>query len=98
VGNLIPFGGLGGPADIPTLAVYGPIALGAFGLVAAFGVWRMRRWGAIVSGIVAVLCALLAAPGLLFAPALALQALCAFQLALTVAIVAVLIAGRRAYA
>src|SRR5438309_4187994 len=60
LGNLAPIGGGG---DIPTFVIYGSIAVGLIGLVGAFGLWRVRRWGALLSAAVLVLSALLAAPG-----------------------------------
>jgi len=38
------------------------------GLVGAYGVWRLRRWGAALSVVILGINALLGAPGIPFAP------------------------------
>ena len=84
---------------IPRPVVYAGVALALAGLIGAFGLWRLQRWGALVSTVVLALSALLAAPGIVFAPILALEALASAAVALNVAgIVLILLpASRRAY-
>jgi uncharacterized membrane protein (DUF2068 family) len=55
------------------------------GLVGAFGLWRLKRWGAPVSAVVLAVTALLAAPGIVFAPVLPLQVVAALTVLLDIA-------------
>jgi hypothetical protein len=50
--------------DYPTVVLFLGIALGVLGLLGAGGLWRLRRWGFLLSIIVSVLNILLAAPWL----------------------------------
>jgi hypothetical protein len=96
IANLVPFGG----NDIPTPVIYGSVVLGAIGLVGAFGLWRVRRWGAVLSSAVLVLGALLAAPGILFAPSLPLRLLASVGVLVAVVVLTLILlpSSRRAYA
>jgi hypothetical protein len=95
--NMVPFGAGG---DIPIFVVYASVVLGAIGLVGVFGLWRMRRWGALLSAAVLVLTALLAAPGILFAPSLVLNLLASAGVLLSIVVLALIFlpSSRRAYA
>jgi hypothetical protein len=48
--------------DYPTIVLFLGIALGVLGLLAAGGLWMLRRWGLLLTVIVSVLNILLAAP------------------------------------
>jgi peptidoglycan/LPS O-acetylase OafA/YrhL len=48
--------------DYPTSVLFLGIALGVLGLLAAGGLWMLRRWGLLLTIIVSVLNILLAAP------------------------------------
>ena len=48
--------------DYPTIVLFLAIALGVLGLLAAGGLWMLRRWGLLLTIIVSVLNILLAAP------------------------------------
>jgi peptidoglycan/LPS O-acetylase OafA/YrhL len=48
--------------DYPTIVLFLGIALGVLGLLAAGGLWRLRRWGLLLTIVVSVLNILLAAP------------------------------------
>jgi peptidoglycan/LPS O-acetylase OafA/YrhL len=48
--------------NYPTIVLFLGIALGVLGLLAAGGLWRLRRWGLLLTIIVSVLNILLAAP------------------------------------
>jgi hypothetical protein len=52
------------PTDYPTIVLFLGGALGIVGLLAAAGLWRLRRWGLLVTIIVSVLNILLAVPGI----------------------------------
>ncbi len=60
--------------DIPALVVYSGVVLGIAGLVAAAGLWLLRKWGLWLTIIVSVLNLLSAAPGITSAPNAGLQA------------------------
>jgi hypothetical protein len=53
---------------IPAVVVYGGAVLGLVGLLAAYGLWSLKRWGVWIAVILSVLNILSAAPGLAFAP------------------------------
>jgi uncharacterized membrane protein (UPF0136 family) len=58
------------PADGPPFEIMvGAVIFGILRLVAAYPTWQGQRWGIIVTVVMAVLDALAAAPGVLFAPA-----------------------------
>ena len=65
---------LPGSEGVPAVVIYGSIVLGIVGLVAAVGLWVLRRWGIWLTIVVSVLNLLSAAPGVAFAPNAALQA------------------------
>ncbi len=56
------------PTDYPTIVLFLGGALGVVGLLAAAGLWQMRRWGLLVTIIASVLNILLAAPGIFAEP------------------------------
>ena len=56
------------PTDYPTIVLFLGGALGVVGLLAAAGVWMLRRWGLLVTIIVSVLNILLAVPGIFVEP------------------------------
>ena len=75
------------------------VAFSALRLVAAVGVWRCRRWAALLGFVVSLLDTLLAAPGLFFAPDATSRALATSGVVLGVATLVLLVlpASRRAY-
>jgi hypothetical protein len=44
-----------GPDPAPPVVVYGSAVLGVLGLVAAFGLWKLKRWGMLLAIIVSAL-------------------------------------------
>lgn len=85
VGHLfVPF--VAGANKIPSLVVYGDVALGALSLVAAFGLFKGARWGQILTLIIAVLNVVSAAPGVVAAPNQALHVAAAVYLVLSLVI------------
>ena len=48
---------------LPTIAIYPILVVGVGDLVAAFGLWKMKRWGLLLAIIVSALTILAAAPG-----------------------------------
>ena len=75
------------------------VAISALRLVAAVGVWRCRRWAAILGFVVSLLDTLLAAPGLFAAPDATSRTLAIVGVVLGVATLVLLAlpASRRAY-
>ena len=65
---------LPGSEEVPAVVIYGGIVLGIVGLVAAVGLWMLKKWGLWLTIVVSVLNLLSAAPGVAFAPNAALQA------------------------
>jgi uncharacterized membrane protein (DUF2068 family) len=94
--NLVPLGIEG----VPALVVYGALVLGIVGLVAAAGLWVLKRWGVWLAVVVCALNLLSAAPGIPFAPDAALR-VAATVTVVVCALVIVLVlvpASRRAFA
>jgi uncharacterized membrane protein len=87
------------PAPIPRPLVYASGVVALAGLVGSYGLWRMSRWGALLSAAVLALSALLAAPGILFAPVPPLQVVAAMTVLLDIAGLVLVFhsAARRAY-
>ena len=84
---------------ILSLQFYGGIVLCVAGLVAAAGLWRLKRWGSRLTIVVCVLFLLSAAPGISFAPNAALR-VAATATVLVSALIIVLVflpASRRAF-
>jgi len=101
LGVLIPFGGddSGDGEAIPAVIVVAGYVLAALKVVAAVGLWRCRRWAAILDFVAVLLDALTAVPGVFFAPSPALRVIVGIGLLLSVAILVLLVlpAARRAY-
>ena len=85
---------------IPAFVLYEGVALGAFGLFAAYWLWTLKRGGLALTIIASGLNILLSAPGMFFAPTVTLQVSTAVGVAIF-ALVIVLVAlpiSRRAHA
>ena len=85
---------------IPAFVIYEGVALGAFGLFAAYWLWTLRRGNLALTIIASGLNILLTAPGMFFAPTVALQISTGVGVAIF-ALVIVLVAlpiSRRAHA
>src|SRR5215210_974862 len=91
---------LPGSEEVPAVVLYGGIVLGIVGLVAAVGLWMLRRWGIWLTIVVSVLNLLSAAPGVAFAPSAALQAAAAVGVAVPALIIVLVVlpSSRRAFA
>ena len=71
---LISLAGLPGPLlpgseVVPAVVLYSGIVLGVAGLIAAVGLWLLKRWSFWLTIVVSALNLLSAAPGIAFAPA-----------------------------
>ena len=76
-----------GSEEIPAVVIYSGFGLGVIGLVAAVGLWMLKKWSILLTVIVCVPSILSAAPGIAFAPNAALQ----FAAAVGVAVPALII-------
>ena len=99
LGNLVfPFEP--GTNTIPPAIVYSAVAAGVIGLVAAFGLWKARRWGMILTIIVSAFNMLSAAPGLSAAPNPGLLVTAGVYVVLSALIIVLVLlpSARKAYA
>jgi hypothetical protein len=64
---------LPGSEGVPEVVLYSGVVLGIVGLVAAVGLWMLRKWSLWLTIVVSVLNILSAAPGVAFAPNAPLQ-------------------------
>jgi hypothetical protein len=87
------------PAPIPHPLAYASGLAALAGLVGVYGLWRLKRWGALLSAGVLALTVLLAAPGIAFAPVLPLQVVAGVTVLLDCAGLMLIFhpASRRAY-
>ncbi len=84
---------------IPAFVVYSGVALGVIGLVAAAGLWMLRKWSIRLTVIVALLNLLSAAPGITAAPNAALQVAATLTVVVCALIIALVVlpSSRRAF-
>jgi hypothetical protein len=55
-------------SPVPRPIAYASIVLALIGVIGTLGLWRLQHWGALLSTAVLALTAMLAAPGIVFAP------------------------------
>ena len=86
-------------AEIPAFVTYLGFILGVVGLVAAYGLWALKRWSVWLTIILSTVSILLSVPPILFGPTVAIQVLNIVSgVAFALIIVLVLLpASRRAY-
>lgn len=101
--NLVPPSLMASPAEaaeVPAFVTYLGVILGVVGLVAAYGLWALKRWGVWLTIILSAVTILLSVPGTLFAPTVAIQVYNIVSgVAFALVIVLVLLpASRRAHA
>ena len=84
----------------PAFVIYSGYVLGIVGLLVAVGLWMVKKWSYWATIVVCALNFLLGAPGVVFAPGVALKALIAVTevVALLIIVVVVLPSSRRALA
>jgi hypothetical protein len=90
-----------GPDPAPPIVVYGSAVLGALGLVAAFGLWMLKRWGMLLAIIVSVLSGTgLGVGGIVYtaSPGDTVIAVVLVALSILVIVLVVLPSARHAYA
>jgi len=66
-------------------------ALGAIGLVSAYGIWQNQRWGVILTIVIRALDGLSAAPGILFAPNPMLKTMASLGVVISIVVIALLL-------
>ena len=86
-------------AEIPAFVTYLGFILGVVGLVAAYGLWALKRWSVWLTIILSAVSILLSVPPILFGPTVAIQVLNIVSgVAFALIIVLVLLpASRRVY-
>jgi uncharacterized membrane protein (DUF2068 family) len=67
------------------------MAIGVLGLVSAWGVWKSKRWGVILTIVLRVVDGLLALPGMIFAPTPTLTILSTAGVVFSVVVIALLL-------
>ena len=89
-----------GAAGPPAVALYLGYVVGIVGIVAAIGLWMMKRWSLWLTIVVCVLNFLLGLPPLLFAPGVALKVFIAVTeiVAVLIVVLVMLPGSRRAFA
>ena len=100
--NMVPPSLMASPAEaaeVPAFVAYLGVILGIVGLVAAYGLWALKRWGVWLTIVLSAVNILLTVPPLLFGPTVALQVMSIVSgVAFALVIVLVLLpASRRAY-
>ncbi len=85
---------------VPAVVVYGALVLGVAGLVAAAGLWLLKKWCVWLAVAVCALNLLSAAPGIPFAPdaALRVAATAGVVISALIIVLVLLPASRRAFA
>ncbi|MCB0156230.1 MAG: hypothetical protein KDF65_15645 [Anaerolineae bacterium] len=88
------------PEGPPMFIIVVTLIIGLLGLVSAWGLWQGQRWGMISTIALRVLDSLGSAPGIVFAPTLALQVLSGVSIALSIVVIVLLLmpASRRVFA
>lgn len=96
LGNLAAFGA----PPIPRPIAYASLVLALIGVMGVIALWRLQRRGGLLSTGALALSALLAAPGIVFAPVPALRVVAAVTVILDIAGIVLLLvpASRRVYA
>ena len=91
---------LPGAEGVPAMVIFGGTVLSIAGLVAAVGLWMMKKWSLRLTIVVSVLTILTAAPGLAIGPDAVSQAIVAVVVVVNalIALLVVLPSSRRAYA
>jgi hypothetical protein len=77
--------------EIPYPVLLFAFAAGVLGILSAYGVWKMMRWGVILTIVLRALDGLAAAPGLLFAPTAELKAMATIFVVVSIVIIALLL-------
>lgn len=87
-------------SPVPGPVAYGSAVVAVLGLVGAYGIWRLRRWGAVLSVVFLAVNSFLAAPGIPFASNIGLHLFATVTVVCDLAAIALVVlpASRRAYA
>src|ERR687886_1216857 len=100
--NMVPPSLMASPAEaseVPAFVTYLGFILGVVGLVAAYGLWALKRWGVWLTIILSAVNILLSVASILFGPTVAIQVVnIVSDVAFALVIVLVLLpASRRTY-
>jgi len=87
------------PEGPPMFIMIVSVIIGVLGLVTAWALWQGKRWGVTSTIVLRILDSLAAAPGIVFAPTLALQLGSEVGVVLSVVVIVLLLlpASRRAF-
>ncbi len=85
---------------VPAVVVYGGAVLSVLGLIAAYGLWTLKRWSVWLAIILSALNLLSAAPGIAFAPTTLLFVFATVSVVVCALIIVLVLlpVSRRAYA
>ena len=86
--------------SLPPPVLYASAGAAALGFAGAYGLWRLKRWGAILSIAILAVTVLLTAPGIAFAPSAGLHVLAITVVTVDLVAIVLLVvpSSRRAYA
>jgi uncharacterized membrane protein (DUF2068 family) len=77
----------------PYFIVVLTLIVGALGIVSSYGVWRMQKWGVILTLLLRIVDGLAALPGVLFAPTMVLQVTAGIGVVLSIVVIVLLLRG-----
>ncbi len=91
---------LPGAEEVPAMVIYGGTVLNIVGLVAAVGLWMMKKWSLWLTIVVSMLNILASAPGLALAPDAASMAIVVVGIVVPALIIVLVVlpSSRRAFA
>ena len=84
-------GGVSPDEGPPMFIVVTSLAVGILSLVSAWGAWQGKKWGQVLTIVLRAYDALSSAPGIIFAPTLALQILSGVGIVLSVVVIVLLL-------
>ena len=79
------------PDTIPYAALMMSLIIGVLGLVSAYGVWRVQKWGVILTIILRAVDGLTSLPGVAFGPTPMLQFLATISVVLAIVVIYLLL-------
>src|SRR6476469_2959876 len=99
IGNFAGFALPTGGQDVPVFVIVSSIVLGVAGIPAAIGLWMLRKWGYILTLVVAALNVIFSIPGIPAGPTAAIKIFSAVFGIISIAIIVLVLRpeARRAY-
>lgn len=65
--------------------------IGLLGLVAAYGIWRMQKWGVVLTILLRAVASLITLPGILFAPTVQIKIFASVVILISIAMIVLLL-------